>query len=219
MSAKARMLSWLGDWILRELAVSAVEVHGDFRLVALQGELPGLGAGDKLQVLAGEGEVRTWTPIPTPDGALLLVYVRAAQTPGMTWIRGLKVGDSVRFIGPQRSIRPPEGPRVLVGDETSVAVAAALAAMGDTRVVLELGSPEGARAALARVGLSGATVLPRPAAPGAVLAAVQAAGEGRALVLTGGAPLVQRSRDALRAAGISPKAMKTYWVPGRAGLD
>lgn len=219
MSAKARMLSWLGGLVLQERAVEAVETLGDFRLVTLRGALPGLQPGDKLQALAGDAEVRTWTPIPTADGAQLLVFVRDEDTPGMGWIRALKPGDALRFVGPQRSIRAPEGPRVLVGDETSLAVGAALAAAGDTRVILELGAPDGAREALARVGLAGATVLPRPATPDALLLAVRSAGDGRAPVLSGGAGLVQRARDALRAAGLAPRAMKTYWVPGRAGLD
>lgn len=219
MSTKGKLLSWLGGWALNELAVRAVEAHGDFRWVSLEGELPGLLAGDKVQVLVGDDEVRTWTPIPAPGGASLLVYVREANTPGMRWIRGLAAGDRLRLLGPQRSLRPAAGPVVLVGDETSAAVGAALAVAGDTRVILEVGAPEGARAALARVGLGDATLLTRPAPAGALLAAVQAAGEGRSVALTGGAALVQRARDELRAAGRAPSALRTYWIEGRAGID
>ncbi len=219
MSTKGRMLSWLGGWVLRELKVRAVEELGDLRWVSLEGELPGLQPGDKIQALVGEDEVRTWTPIVADGGVALLVYVREAESPGMRWIRAIRPGDRLRAVGPQRSLRAPGGPAVLVGDETSVAVAAALAAGGDVQVVLEVASPEGVRPALLRAGLERATLLARPAPEGALLAAMQAAGSERSVLLTGGAALVQRARAELRAAGRAPGALKTYWVEGRAGLD
>ncbi|MEQ1565526.1 MAG: hypothetical protein ABMA64_07810 [Myxococcota bacterium] len=221
MSTKGRLLGWLGRWVLRELPVSQVETHGAFRWVTFDGALPDLVAGDKVQVLVGGDEVRTFTPVPRPGGWGLLVYVRGSDAPAMSWIGALRPGDTARFVGPQRSIRAPAGPRVVVGDETAAALGAALAATGDARVVLEVGDPEAARAALARAGVAEAIWLVRPSPAGALGDAVRdaAGGAGRAVVVAGGAALVQRARAELRAAGRPPDAVRTYWIEGRSGLD
>lgn len=220
MSTKGRLLGWLGGWVLAEAPVRAVERLGDFVWVGLGGAWASLQAGDKVQVLVGAAEVRTWTPIPAADGAALLVALREADTPGMRWVRGLAAGSTLRFVGPQRSLRPPAGPLTLVGDETSVAVAAALRASGrDVRVVLEVEAGLDAAAALPRAALADAVVLRRGGGPGAVVAAVAAAGAERAVLLTGGDELVKRARAELRAVGRAPAALRTYWVQGRAGLD
>jgi len=52
----------------------------------------------------------------------------------------------------------------------------------------------------------------------AVLAA-QARSPGAAVALTGGSELVIAVRAALRERGVHDFRIKTYWIPGKAGLD
>lgn len=127
-SAKGRMVRFLGGVLLREArVVAADEVGPGFRRLRLQGERLRAAPGNKLQILLPSDDVRTYTPIPTPEGASLLGWCQAGG-PGARWISEVKVGDEVRFLGVQRSLELPAGPVILVGDETSVAVAASFEA-------------------------------------------------------------------------------------------
>lgn len=216
MSVKGRVVRWLGSAWLREGVVRAVAAQGDFHRVEVDGPFDGLRPGDKVQAFVAEHQLRTWTPIPRAGGAALLVWRRPADTPGMRWIRTVAAGDRFAFVGPDRSLRVPDGPVTVVGDETSVAVAAAVSLRREARVVLELGPGVDAAPALASAGLGAATVLRRGGPAPDWVAAVGAAGP---VLLTGGGELVQRVRAALRAGGRPPEALRTYWVEGRVGLD
>jgi NADPH-dependent ferric siderophore reductase len=132
-------------------------------------------------------------------------------------------GTEVRFAGPQRSLELPAGPVIVVGDETSVAVAASFEVErhGQVHAVFQAGSVDDVRAAAERVGLGQIAVVPR----GDVAATVEAVVAARANVpgavvgLTGGSELVLAVRSALRARGINNIKTKTYWIPGKRGLD
>lgn len=221
MSMKGRVARWLGGLLLRETSVSEIRDLGDFRRVSLEGELPGLQPGDKLQVLVGQDEVRTWTPIPAPDGALLLVHLRGGESPGQRWIRSLRVGDKIRAIGPARSLRPPEGPLAIAADETGLAVASAFSARAGV-IALETGADSRVEPAIEALGLSQAKIVRR--LPGdthheALAEVLHAAGSGHSALIAGGDRLVRGVRAALRARGVSKVTLKTYWIEGRAGLD
>lgn len=226
-SPKGRILNLLGALVLSEAQVVAVEPAGTaFRLLRLRGD-PGAGfqPGDKIQVVLPSQDVRTYTPLRwSSDGETeLLVYLHGDDTPAMRWARDLKPGENLRFKGPQRSLSLPEGRAVVVGDETSIAVAAAYAQArpGQARAVIEVGPDVEVGPALAAVGLEAVTVLRRgrdgDGDPGLLDAALHAPAD--AIGVTGGGALVQRARDGLRQRGVSGVKIKTYWVQGRAGLD
>ncbi|MFK7988702.1 MAG: hypothetical protein AB8I08_21965, partial [Sandaracinaceae bacterium] len=167
-------------------------------------------------------DARTYSPIASPDGMVLLGWKHAGG-PGARWISEVTTGDEVQFLGPQRSLELPPGPVVLVGDETSVAVAAALEAErpGLVHAVIEADDEVGVRAAAASVGLHELVVLPRGDrnVTAAMVIAKRLEHPSAAVALTGGSQSVIHIRDALRVAKVPDVKTKPYWIPGRTGLD
>ena len=112
---------------------------------------------------------------------------------------------------------------MLVGDETSVAVAAALEVErpGLVSAVLHADDEAAARAAAESVGLRRVDVVPRDDARAAAERVVErrASAPDATVALTGGAPWVVATREALRAKGVEKVKTKTYWVPSKTGLD
>lgn len=231
-SGKGRLLSFFGGLVLTEATITHNEALGPYRRLSLRGE--GLQAktfepGDKLQLLLPGDDVRTYTPITWARGETsLLVFLHGETTPATRWAQAAAPGDVVRFIGPQRSLSLPPGPVVLIGDETSIAVAAALhlARPGQVEAVLSVADEDAARAAAAAVGLHSPTMLARGANTDvhhlAIADAARAAGAGASGVsvgLCGGAGLIQGVRAALRGRGVEGVRVKAYWAPGKVGLD
>jgi hypothetical protein len=111
----------------------------------------------------------------------------------------------------------------LVGDETSVAVAASLEVErpGQVHAVFQATSGVAVHEAANAVGLRPVHV----ASPGDTSGTVDAIVAHRArlpdaiVALTGGSELIVAVRSALRARGVDALKAKTYWIPGRAGLD
>lgn len=216
------MARLLGGALLKRATIASAEELGGFRRLLLRGELPAPRAGTKLQLLLPGDEMRTYSPIATPDGIALLGWMHAGG-PGARWMTEVKPGEVLRFVGPQRSLELAPGPVLLVGDETSVAVAAAFAAErpGQAHAVLQVGSVDDVRAAADAMGLREATVVPR-GGPDRVVEAVLAAratSPNAAIAVTGGSELVVAVRAGLRARGVRDLKTKTYWIPGRSGLD
>ncbi|MFO0643649.1 MAG: hypothetical protein U0183_30765 [Polyangiaceae bacterium] len=222
MSAKGTLVRLLGGAFLRRAQVVGVEEVGGFSRVVLRGEVERAEPGTKLQLLLPGDDMRTYTPIATAEGIVLLGW-RHAPGPGGRWAASVKEGDELLFVGPQRSLVLPEGRAIVVGDETSVAVAASFEAARAGRVtaVLEASEVTDVRAAAARVGLGSASVLARGDTAGLVDAIVRAREEApsAAIALTGGSELILRLRAALKERGLADVRTKTYWVPGRQGLD
>src|SRR5690606_31795974 len=201
---------------LKEATVRNVQSVGtDFRRLVLSGEgLPTPDPGAKVQVLLPGDEVRTWSPIASSDGLVLLGYLHAPG-PGGAWMRTVKDGDRVHFAGPQRSLVLPPGPIILVGDETSVAVAAGYEVQSRGRgvaAVFEAGEPSATAEAAAAVGLRSVHTVARGDHQGMVDAVAQArASSAEAVIaLTGGSELVLAVREGLRARGLSDIKTKTY---------
>lgn len=220
-SAKGKLARLLGTFFLRRAVVERAEDVGGFRHVLLRGDFPRPLPGAKVQLLLPSDDMRTYTPIAAPEGMALLGWKHAGG-PGARWISEVEEGAEVRFVGPQRSLELREGPAVIVGDETSVAVAASFARArpGKVRAVLEAGSVADVREAASAVGLE-EVVVPR-GDTGALVEAVvsaRASAPGAALALTGGSALVVAARKALRERGIQDVKTKTYWIPGKRGLD
>jgi len=226
-SGKGILLSALGRVALTDGVVARVETLAPtLRRLQLGGPaLRGASArpGDKLQVVLPSRDVRTLTPIawdPVAGTCAIIVYVgdrgAASATPLQAWALAVAAGTAVRFLGPQRSLALPNATSALliVGDETSIGVAAAAASAGhQVTALLEVtGAP-----ALAALGLR-AELVERRQGDGhhADLAArVAALAPAAALVaLTGRAQTIQ----AVRRRGLVARVVP-YWSTGKRGLD
>jgi NADPH-dependent ferric siderophore reductase len=221
-SAKGKLVRFISGFALARAKVGSVRAIGDFRVLQLRWNGKPFAAGAKVQLLLPSDEVRTYTPIPSADG-MTLVGWRHGDGPGTRWLDEVRAGDELPFVGPQRSLTLAPGPLVVVGDETSVAVAAAFAGErpGQVHAVIQTDAAAHVREAAASVGLTQLDVVARgdtTATIGAVAARVSGSSPARCAV-TGGSELVARVRNALREAGIRDIATKTYWIPGRTGLD
>jgi NADPH-dependent ferric siderophore reductase len=222
-SLKGKLLR-LGSALLRRASVVACsDVGSGFRHITLRSDAPRPGPGAKVQLLLPSDDVRTYTPIAGEDGALVLLAWRHAGGPGARWISQVEVGSELPFAGPQRSLDLPQGDIVIVGDETSVGVAASYAAdrAGQVHAILQGGSPDELRAAAESVGLQPTHVAARGDTNGVVdaIVAAHARAPHATVGLTGGSELIVAVRDALRSRGIHNIKTKAYWIPGRTGLD
>lgn len=223
-STKGKLVRLLGGAFLRRASVVSAEDVSGFRRLVLRGDFPTPTAGTKLQLLLPSDDMRTYSPIASPEGLVLLGWKHAGG-PGSRWLSEVQAGSEVRFAGPQRSLELAAGPVIIVGDETSLSVAAAFEAErpGHVHAVFQTSTGDGVRAAAERVGLHRFAVVQR----GDTAATVDAVTAARAnlpdavVAVTGGSELVVAVRDALRARGITKTKTKTktYWIPGKRGLD
>lgn len=227
MSRKSRLLSLLGGLVLQERVVRAVRVpSSSFRIVDLAPPPSGeraWGPGDKVQVLLDdEDEVRTYTPVASgADGSMSLVAFVHGDTPASRWAQRVTAGQRVRFMAPARSLSMPPGPITLIGDETSLAVAAAYARArpGEVRALFEVGDGAATADTVSELGLADVTIATRTG-DGHGAALLDAIGDVRGSVgLTGGGALIQRVRDGLRDGGVRDIKAKAYWIEGRRGID
>lgn len=222
MSVKGRIVRLFSGVALNRGAVIAAHEVGGFQRLLVRCDVQRFSAGTKVQLLLPSDDVRTYTPIPSPDGMVLLGWKRAGG-PGARWMSSARAGDELSFVGPRRSLELDAGPVVLVGDETSIAVAAAFAAErpGQVHAVLQTDAAADARAAANSVGLHEMDLVTRGDTTSTVgaVATRLATSPGSSVALTGGAELVRAVRTALRNAGVQSVKARTYWIPGRTGLD
>jgi NADPH-dependent ferric siderophore reductase len=223
-SVKGKLLRF-GSALLQRASVIACHDVGDgFRRITLKSSASTPAPGTKLQLLLPSDDVRTYSPIASEHaGELVLLAWKHAGGPGARWASAVAVGSELHFAGPQRSLDLPEGPVVIVGDETSVGVAASYAAArpGQVHAMLQASAPEALRAAAESVGLRPTQVVSRGETNGLVDAIVTAHASvpNATLALTGGSALIVAVRDAVRARGIRNLKSKAYWIPGKTGLD
>lgn len=221
-SAKGKFVRLLAGFALERASVASVDRIGGFVRLRLRWTGKPFAAGTKVQLLLPSDDMRTYSPIRTPDGIDLLGWTHG-DGPGSRWLQTATVGDEIRFVGPQRSLVLEPGPAVIVGDETSVAVAAALAAdqSGHVQVVIQSDAAAEVREAAASVGLREPVVVARgdTDATLAAIATRPSIANGAVVGLTGGSELVVRVREGLRRAGTRNIKTKTYWIPGKTGLD
>lgn len=233
---KARLLGgWLGDRLLRDVVVSNVEpVDRQFRKIRVGaswlGEAPA-GAGDKVQIYLPDVGARTYTPFDIGRGAeaFSLLFYLHGDTPGAAFARGIVVGQTLRVLGPGRSI-PLESlalPVALFGDETSLGIACSVYALGGSvarsTAHLEVSSIESARAACAALGLSEEALIERDANDGHLEEVARrlsaSTRDGGTIVLTGRASSIQKLRVLLRTGSRRSQSVKAYWADGKRGLD
>ena len=225
-SAKGKLLRLLSRVVLRQAQVVSVEdVAEGFRRITLRGALPRPEPGTKVQMLLPSDDVRTYSPIPSDEeGSVTLLCWKHAGGPGARWVSSVAPRERVRFLGPQRSLDLPATPMIVVGDETSIGVAASFASArpAGVQAVLHCASPDAARLAAASVGLERTHIVGGDSGAREVIEAVVAARDEAPtakVFLTGGSDLLVEVRAALRKRGIDDITSKAYWVPGKTGLD
>lgn len=221
-SPKGKIVRLLGSLVLNRARVVSADDVGGFRRLSLQGDLLMPGPGTKVQVLLPSNEMRTYTPVASERGMVLLAWKHAGG-PGAQWLSNVNTGDEIRFIGPQRSLELPPGPAIIVGDETSVAVAASFsdARPGQVQSAFQTVSVADAIAATQAVGLRPLDIVPLCETSRLVEAVVasHSSTPNAVIGLTGGAEFIVSVRSALRLRGIENIKTKTYWIPGKAGID
>lgn len=232
-----RLSQALTRLLMKRATVVAVEALAPrFRLITLEGPaLVGVNwtPGQKIQIAMGSAFVaRTYTPMTwdSAEGRTRILGYAHGDGPGGAWLEALESGAECDIFGPRPSldIAGLAGPVAVFGDETSMGLAHALAALDGARThscAFEVDDLDHAKAVAMRLGLSDALLFERTPddahleAMTAVLASRAAV--GASFVLTGRAGAIQRLRQGLKLQGVSPRrvATKAYWAPGKVGLD
>jgi len=213
--------------------VAIDDINPAFRIITLAGEaLRGVAwtPGDKIQLQLGGWVQRTYTPLDwDADGGRtrILVHLHAGG-PGSQWARSVRAGDAAVLFGPRKSIAlpPSPAPTIVVGDETSLGLAAALTHHGGApavHVLLEVAELASTLPVLTRLGIGGAQLCVRrehdahvPALSASLVALLVL--DARAdLVLTGRAATISRLVRGLQHSG--KRHTKAYWADGKRGLD
>jgi NADPH-dependent ferric siderophore reductase len=225
MSVKGRLVRLFSRFLEQGEVIASRELSPQFRLLQLQTSAPETRwqAGDKVQLLLPSDDVRTYTPTSWSSDrkATLLVYVQG-DTPASRWAQALALGQKLHFAGPQRSLTMPDGAITLVGDETSIAVAASYvkAKPGQVRCIFELEARMAVDAVLSELGLDDVLIVRRkPTTPRGMAVVEALSGITGFVGITGGAELIKSARGVLRAQGVKDITTKAYWVQGRTGLD
>lgn len=219
--------------LTRDLFVVGVtDIADEFRRVGLTSASPlQWEPGQKVQVHVQGFEFRTYTPFGWDGERVALLAALDATGPGTALMAGLEVGDRVSVFGPRGAMKLSglDAAPILIGDETSFALAAAWE-LGDGRApvaqLYEVGDRAASTLVCHHLGLGGVELVERSADDvhlaqlcAAAVSAVRAH-PNAPMVLTGSAPTIRAVRGALKDAGLSPTArVKAHWDPKRSGLD
>jgi len=233
-----RLSQALTRLLMKRATVVAVEpLANGFQLITLKGPaLVGVSwtPGQKIQIAMGSAFVaRTYSPMEwdASEGLTRFLGYAHGDGPGSAWLRALKPGAECDIFGPRTSLEVGSmtGPLAVFGDETSIGLAHAIAAVQDRArpftCTFEVGEIESAKLVVERLGLSDAALFARLGddrhleAMTATLVPLVAT--GASFVLTGRAGAIQRLRQDLKLHGVPPGriATKAYWAPGKVGLD
>lgn len=225
---KALLGALVGRFIFREGTVEEVR-RPTPRFAHVMARGPGLAGatfvpGDKVQLFLPGIGMRTYTPIEwNGDRASFLGFAHG-EGPGANWVRTVKPGDVMQVMGPRRSLNTSSlrGDLVVVGDETSLALTAAVTrASRDRKVtaVLEARDVDEVKTLAASLGL---TAEVRPAGETKPLLELLCAriDAGATPLFSGRASTIQALKQGLRAANRSVGGLsKAYWADGKRGLD
>ncbi len=229
---KRAILGVVGPKVAQPAQVTEVrEISEHFRIVDMQVEHARLSYGgpvDKVKINTGAWNVRTYTPVlqpHTPGRLRLLVYLHG-DGPGTRWARSVAQGDSAQIVGPKASLEVPHAPLVLVGDETSFAIALNFQTRSDVYAVFETTYPQEAQQVLSELGLRNVAIVPR-APDGAhrpelhrLVSHHMQTLQASLAILTGHAQAIQQVSRALKAAGTLPELQtKPHWADNKQGLD
>lgn len=220
-SAKGRIVRLVAGSRLERATVVSAQQIGEFRRLVMRCKVESIAPGSKVQLLLPSDDVRTYSPLQAPEGMILLGWTGTIG-PGASWLAKAREGDEVPYLGPKRSLDLPSGPVILVGDETSVAMAASYEGErpGQVKAIIQSHSSSIGEASES-LGLAAVDVV----APGdtnatvdQVLAALRAWPQAT-VALTGGSDLVVSVRETLRTGDVSAIKTKAYWIRGKQGLD
>jgi NADPH-dependent ferric siderophore reductase len=221
-STKGRIVRLLSGFALERATIVASENIGRFKRLQLRSSVGVPAPGTKVQLLLPSDDMRTFTPVPSSEGMVLLGWMHG-DGPAARWLANARAGDELPFVGPQRSLEIETGPVVLVGDETSIAVAAAYALNRPDQVhaVIQSNAASEVHDAAGGLGLDRVDMVARADTAATVSAVMTrlASMPDAVVALTGGSGLVVAVREALREGGVRNIKTKTYWIPGRTGLD
>lgn len=188
--------------------------------------------GQKVQVHMSGRVLRTFTPSRWSETSVTLLVHTAGTTPAARWADGLAAGSSIRMLGPRPSLDLSRlvGAPIMVGDETSVGLAAAWSSHGDVPAmtnIFECDVPDELATALDSLDIGAPHELVKREGDDAHLntlvdTVLEVVGRNpdAPLVLTGRSVTISAVRRRLKAANLRPTSfVKTYWDPNRAGLD
>jgi NADPH-dependent ferric siderophore reductase len=217
--------------------VEIVEIGRAFRIITLRGGALRNVAwtpGDKIQLQLGGWTQRTYTPLDwdAVHGRTRILVHLHADGPGTQWARTVKKGDACVVFGPRKSITLAQSraPVIVFGDETSLGVAAAIAAHGQApavQVLLEVSSLAETTPVIAQLGLIDPRLYERRDDDShlrdleAEISTALMQDPAADIVLTGRAgALVQMTRFLRQTgAGSGRRHTKAYWASGKTGLD
>lgn len=223
-------------WMKPATVIANERLADCFHLITLEGQAlkdVTWRAGQKVQIAMGSAFVtRTYTPIEwnASAGRMCMLGYSHGDGPGSAWVRAASPGDACDIFGPRASldVSGRSGALVIVGDETSIGLAYAVARQDATRLVTSCFEVEDAAAAqqvAASLDLKGVSLVARRA-DGAHIAALEAllpdgVAAGSSFVLTGKAATIQTLRQSLRQRSVPTTRLmtKAYWAPGKTGLD
>lgn len=229
-TAKGLFSALAGRFLFRHAKVTAVETLSPrFRRLEAQGtEFANVDftPGDKVQIFLLGEDMRTYTPVTwdRASGTASFIGFIHGDTLGSRWLREVKVGDQIELFGPRGSVavNDGQGPVLVFGDETSVAVALSLTRANPAReviTVLETDAVDEVKTVTTAVGLT-ATIIARGATQEAATAMEPALARGAFPVLTGNAASIQALKQHFAKSGQSLKGKtKAYWAKGKSGLD
>jgi NADPH-dependent ferric siderophore reductase len=201
--------------------VSNVEIEKRFKHMVLQA--PGFvfgNAGDKIQLMLRNGS-RTYTPMNSAPGRLEIlcfIHDEYQNSVGAKWAREAKAGDEMLFFGPRKSIALSPAHQMLVGDETSIAIAQNAQQLNPSmRFVFEATSKYEFESVLRQFKIVNARVVERSAnqAHWPEMGRIVSQETRGDVVFTGNAKMIQFLKKSVRARS----TVKPYWAPGKKGLD
>ena len=232
-----RLTRALAALYMKQATVARSEaLDPSFRLITLESpQFKDLSwtLGQKVQISIGASlATRTYTPIEWDSrrGRRASWPTATVTPPAATGCVRRSPGDACLVFGPRASLNVsalPEG-AVIFGDETSFALAAAVACLptrGLIQYLFEANAPDAARSILAILDLEKAMLVGRRDDETHLDdIATRLAGPAASrvtFVLTGKAGSVQRLRRVLKRYGVPPARImtKAYWAPGKKGLD
>jgi NADPH-dependent ferric siderophore reductase len=169
--------------------------------------------------------MRTYTPLQWAGTTTSFLAFVHGDGPGASWARDARVGDEVQLFGPRRSLDVSDvsSPLVVLGDETSVALALALSRARPERkvsAVLEVQDRAEVRGALDAMGsLVDAHLVEKAAGLDTLTSTLEAVLDTGAFALfSGRAATIQGVKQRVRARTV-PSKTKAYWAEGKRGLD
>lgn len=220
----------------RRARIDEIENVGEcFRIITLSGDAlrnASWTPGDKVEVQLGGWTRRTYTPIEWDEktGRTRILAFTHATGPGAQWAANVQIGDECILFGPRRSIKlkPSSQPVILIGDETSLGLSAAIASTArNTTSVFDVSSPADALTAAdalklphCQMGEKQPDATPSPLLQQALIQALAKAPEAD-VILTGNAKSIQAWLPLLKSQGVGAgrRQAKAYWAPGKTGLD